>query len=804
MTGLHISVKSRKPIIILPMSNFRTFIDEHSVQVPLIQRDYVQGRDINAEKRDKFLLVMLDALKDGGNLSLDFIYGTSSTDGKFLPLDGQQRLTTLCLLCLLLSKRSGIIPKERTLSSMRSFSYLTRLSSSKFCEKLFCEETRFPEGKISDFIKGRNWYSEDWDNDPTIRAMLEMMDAINVFFSREEYRDYLETIAQNLYGEGKACIEFEELDMGKYGLSDSLYIKMNARGKQLTEFENWKASFIKFLSDEHEGRKFEAAQEGRTAFLSLREYFEYSIEHEWADMLWGFAYSSWAEAPQEYKYPVIDDGFMRLFQYICSMLFFTQNDKVPQNGMHRDIVASDFDPKSERQQRVLFKNPDNISFLFQSLDFFSSIDEATFFDELLMNEGSQGDKVRLFGSDRVNLFRECINGDEFVIQHQLLLWCILKYCIQHKINTPTNHLKDFVRIARNLLESISQRLVNGMAIRSSIRVADFKSHDAAINAIIENEDTIAGLIGLGDRLKGLSLGKLTKEREKLILMQTLNESDKKAIYSLENQPYLHGDLSMLRSEYLLHPRDLSIVLSKFMSLPDLQKIQLLISFGFEGETIGSCGYGKNRFFGKDNKWDFVLTSTQKTSASAVNKMVGAFMDNADSMHEYLRTVKAEVAGGKHDFRYYALTYDSFMNATLGEAQYYFSTNGDLDDLNIIAFCNFKPQPLRSYHCEPFGYTIREQFKSNPQIYNDLGCCSINNDRAWLLIKSMDIHIRARKEGWEIRIGGNGTSLPADLSPSGFRIRDSIVLVSQNSDLIETGVKVVEWICATQHHPPQDH
>ena len=67
--------------------------------VPRIQRGYVQGRDDanGKEIRANFVPALVSAVFDKKPLSLDFVYGVA--DGRCLmPLDGQQRLTTLALL----------------------------------------------------------------------------------------------------------------------------------------------------------------------------------------------------------------------------------------------------------------------------------------------------------------------------------------------------------------------------------------------------------------------------------------------------------------------------------------------------------------------------------------------------------------------------------------------------------------------------------------------------------------------------------------------------------------------------------
>src|SRR5579862_1635620 len=85
---------------------FRELFTRHPiVEIPIIQRDYVQGRLSQSEVRTEFLKALHSALsKPNGDpglpLDLDFIYGSVESTGRqaFCPLDGQQRLTTLFLL----------------------------------------------------------------------------------------------------------------------------------------------------------------------------------------------------------------------------------------------------------------------------------------------------------------------------------------------------------------------------------------------------------------------------------------------------------------------------------------------------------------------------------------------------------------------------------------------------------------------------------------------------------------------------------------------------------------------------------
>ncbi len=94
------------------MSNKYTFWElcksYNKIEVPIIQRDYAQGRNTaDVQKlRDRFVNdYLIKSILRCENIELDFVYGSILTEVKdndkqkiFITLDGQQRLTTLFLL----------------------------------------------------------------------------------------------------------------------------------------------------------------------------------------------------------------------------------------------------------------------------------------------------------------------------------------------------------------------------------------------------------------------------------------------------------------------------------------------------------------------------------------------------------------------------------------------------------------------------------------------------------------------------------------------------------------------------------
>ena len=244
------------------------------ISIPIIQRDYAQGRKDVATIRDKFLDEIFNRLNKEENLFLDFVYGSIEGE-KFIPIDGQQRLTTLFLLHLYFAKK-----ESKDCEYLKGFTYETRSSSREFCEKLVDAVIDFDKGEISADIKNSSWFMPFWENDPTVKSMLVMIDAIHDKFKNSNFYDRLENI------------KFSFLELKEFGLTDDLYIKMNARGKPLSEFENFKAEFEKELSQEIKAK----------------------LDNQWLDLFWGLKDSD----KKGIDLSSIDKRYMAFFKGVAS------------------------------------------------------------------------------------------------------------------------------------------------------------------------------------------------------------------------------------------------------------------------------------------------------------------------------------------------------------------------------------------------------------------------------------------------------------------------------------------------------
>lgn len=275
------------------------------IQIPMIQRDYAQGRQSATEIRTLFL----DALNPTGDsskpLNLDFIYGSVEDKQRdyFVPLDGQQRLTTLFLLHWHLA---WVDSEWETFSRLFKdgddcrFCYEVRASSEEFFDKLVRYKPDRQPREIQDLkavITNQFWFLRYYDRDPTIQSALSMLDAIHARFKTST------GLFRRLTDENAPAITFQALDLKDFGLSDDLYIKMNARGKPLTPFETFKAQYEQELPKLFpNGRRNIGGEE-----FSIADFVARWMDTAWTDLFW-------AHRNEDTQLP--DEPMMNIFRMV--------------------------------------------------------------------------------------------------------------------------------------------------------------------------------------------------------------------------------------------------------------------------------------------------------------------------------------------------------------------------------------------------------------------------------------------------------------------------------------------------------
>ena len=271
------------------------------VIVPQIQRDYAQGRISASKIRNKFLNALFKAIDSPADecdpIELDFVYGSKKEFNGFIdfyPIDGQQRITTLYLLHLFLGKRLG---KDCTF--LERFSYQTRDSSRQFCEHL-CKLEPNIKTSYSSYIKDKYWCTNTWLSDPTIAGMLVTLEDIY-----QHYKNFsdekLEVVWQNLIGNENKLghIRFYRLFLDEIDTTDDLYIKMNSRGKQLTDFEHFKSVLESYTRSNGE--------------------FSLKVDTSWTMLIWKYRDTRNDENPDKYGQNGLDQRFLNIFKHYMTM-----------------------------------------------------------------------------------------------------------------------------------------------------------------------------------------------------------------------------------------------------------------------------------------------------------------------------------------------------------------------------------------------------------------------------------------------------------------------------------------------------
>lgn len=604
---------------------FWRLVNEYTIEIPIMQRDYAQGRiseNVTAI-RTELLDSIYNALINEKNMDFDFVYGTFK-NGILYPLDGQQRLTTLYLLHWYIACKEGKIDEAREV--LQNFTYETRISSREFCEKLIDMDYVPEEGILpSEHIKDQNIYFDIWDKDPTIRHMLVMLDAIHEKFFDED-KELYPLLTRNM-GENP-IITFNYLPMENYALTDDLYIKMNARGKKLSDFENFKAKFIQHMKKN--GLPY--------------KHFEESVDAKWTDLLWG------------YRSPIdntIDEQFMYLFLYFTEMIYLEYSDQTDGN--------SPFKVTDIRGLISFYDTEEKVEELYELFDLWKSkeeIDEC--FDSVFSDQYCEG-KVRVF-DDKHNLIDVTINKNGLKVFNKVILLLFMKRLIHFKKKGVTDdNIKNYVRIIRNFVVKVRQRKYESYTpdfrfCRHGIPYISF-----GLDEIMEADDIYEFVSGMkDDRVNSESL-KYEKDKAHYIIEHPEMEE---YIHKLEDmdefRTFIHNIMPFVKKR---HIEDLADNIAELFSGQFFEKLlQAMLSVNDYGIDLGNSYFGRRYYYGnRVRDWYNILSTTDRNDYPGI---ITEFLDqyyDADSsdIEESLEIIINNNLPklDKHkDWRYYFVKY----------------------------------------------------------------------------------------------------------------------------------------------------
>jgi len=516
----------------------KIFIEKnYKIEIPIIQRDYAQGRESSKDVRDLFLKALHTYLEeDIPNRDLDFVYGSLINDGalKFIPLDGQQRLTTLFLLHWYLANLSN--NSESFISTMldskghSKFSYETRSSASEFCSSLIkytpdveslLKADKGKSNSLSKTIKNEGWYYLSWKYDPTVQSMLTMLDSIHTTFYGKP--DYYARLVNN----ENTIITFLFLNLKDFKLTDDLYIKMNSRGKPLTPFENFKAKFEQYLGTLNDGNKYILNFQDTERKVSLREYFSYKIDTDWANLFWNYKALVPSNSTNNSD-NTFDDELMNFFKVTFANVFA------------RDLVGEQYMPLEYLIGSQVAKRQDDYSdiFTFHKFEELKALSDKSvnFLIKSLdvLTNGSEKIKKYLsdtFFFDESKIFVRVLK-DDLTLPQRVQFHAYVSYLMLH--NSDDKNLFQWIRVVHNLTENtvIDSAEHVSRAIKSLEKMLPFS--DSVINKLNDHSLKLDFFYG----------PQLIEEKIKACLINKSNEW-KDNVISTEKHQYFKGQIAFI-------------------------------------------------------------------------------------------------------------------------------------------------------------------------------------------------------------------------------------------------------------------
>lgn len=678
------------------------------IEIPLIQRDYAQGRrNPRADEiRTSFLAVLHSAIAgpEPKPVSLDFVYGEIER-GTLQPLDGQQRLTTLFLLHWYIAVRAGMLDKT---APWTNFSYATRQSARRFCERLVAAVPPDDAPSISEWVVDQPWYLFVWRHDPTIDAMLVMLDAIHA-----QFKDVDASAAwRRLNDSERPAISFHLLPLPDMGSAEDLYIKMNSRGKPLTDFENFKAHFEKTIE-----------------WSPRADEFARKIDVDWSDLLWSYRGND----------DNIDDEFLRYLEFVTEVCEWDSSSLASRASRARltDRTEAIFGAGNADRER-------HLDFLFSAFDVWVGHDSAALFSQTF------ADLPFFFRSGGVDLFEACCAyyGETrgltrvFSFGQTLMLFAVILHLIH---DSPDFSRR--ARILRNLIEG-SQYEVRAERMSRLVAV----TRDLVLDGTLPE----AGL--------NFSYPQIDDEQAKAEFRPAHPEVVG-ALDALEDHRLLRGSLNAF-------PLDSARIASRgsaFRALIEADGLWSDAAAAFL--TIGDYQRPRGRDLENPRSFQFaatsrdypdvwraLLTGAPRPDLEPTARVFAEFLDrihaSSDSLPETLRRLKdewlaAREAQRRFDWRYYIVKYDSMREGASG---LYYSEGGEMG----YSLCNLRggKEQMNSRYRDPYLLSIYRAL-GEPEEIDDPWFVGYESDPRYMTLSASGVGLRCVDDGFLLRVVREG-------------------------------------------------
>ncbi len=322
-------------------------------------------------------------------------------------------------------------------------------------------------------MKDRNWFKLSWLFDPSVLSMLVMIDEIV-----KSMGDDFDWADSNIVGEALVCLDnitFDFKELEDLGMSDDLYIKMNARGKQLSDFDKMKST----LEEEIQLQKAEEHDvEKQKELLETEKLWRELIDGNWVDLFWK-KYASTimvnhATNSEEDKQARIiaarqvETYMMRLILRLIGIQLFAKSgetelrskaEKLNADELNEMFIAYQDQLADWRSNKERGEVPDNVV----RIDFKQLIEDIQHLIVLDAKGGSEDDitaklsnQVSWEGEKKNISYFQLLISEKFPRDLMAMWHGLIFFLRKHPGNGDASHitlLEDWTRFSRNLLSN---------------------------------------------------------------------------------------------------------------------------------------------------------------------------------------------------------------------------------------------------------------------------------------------------------------------------------------------------------------
>ncbi|SFH38600.1 DUF262 domain-containing protein [Modicisalibacter xianhensis] len=233
-------------------ADFKKFV---YASVPQVES--LEDNDKNAQLQQDFDLFYR---KRNYSSNIGFIYAYTDEQylGRYFLIDGQQRITSIYLLLLVLAARCGEAEefnKYYRKGGSPVLDYRVRDATSLFLNRTVYLLLSDPEAEVTD----QPWFLDGYKLDASISTMLSNINLIKAWLESSGLDE------KRFFNFIQDYTVFWYFDTNISAQGENLYIYLNARGEQVQENENLKANLLSHLNSEEEkdlwGKRWEDWQD---------------------------------------------------------------------------------------------------------------------------------------------------------------------------------------------------------------------------------------------------------------------------------------------------------------------------------------------------------------------------------------------------------------------------------------------------------------------------------------------------------------------------------------------------------------